>query len=171
MIVLKPQELSKAAFAPYGDVVECVGAEPQPINQGFAERFHDLARIDTLNQSGETSVSLCTAEPRPTPITIEIMERHPLGSQLFFPLQARDWLVVVAGDGPRPESLRAFRAGGRQGVNFARGVWHHPLLVLDRASLFLIVDRKGPGDNLEEVSLANEGIVLDIEACLSPTDR
>ena len=95
------------------------------INQEFAERFCDLARIDTLHRGGKTSVSLCTAQPRPVPIAIELMERHPLGSQLFFPLQARDWLVVVGGDGPRPENLRAFRASGRQGVNFARGVWHH----------------------------------------------
>ena len=141
----------------------------QPINQGFAERFHDLARIDTLGQGGETGVSLCTAEPRPMPIAIELMERHPLGSQLFFPLQARDWLVVVGGNGQRPEKLRAFRASGRQGINFARGVWHHPLLVLDRASLFLIVHRKGPGNNFEEVSLADERIVLDTESRRGPT--
>ena len=73
--------------------------------------------------------------------------------------------MVVGGEGPRPAKLRAFRAGGRQGVNFARNVWHHPLLVLDRASLFLIVDRKGPGDNLEEISTARrDDRSLDAEA-------
>ena len=94
------------------------------------------------------------------PIAIDSMERHPLGSQLFYPLEDRDWLVVVGGEGPRPAKLKAFQAGGRQGVNYARNVWHHPLLVLDRASHFLIVDRKGPGDNLEEISLQDEKIVV-----------
>jgi ureidoglycolate lyase len=164
MTVLGPAALTKIAFAPFGEVVECAGAQHYPINQGFAERFHDLARLDTQYQGGETIVSLCTAEPRPMPIAIEFMERHPLGSQLFFPLEARDWLVVVGGDGPRPARLKAFRASGRQGINYARNVWHHPLLVLDHGGRFLIVDRKGPGANLEEVSLAEERIIVDIRA-------
>jgi ureidoglycolate lyase len=164
VIVVKTEALTKVAFAPFGEVVECEGAQHYPINQGFAERFHDLARLDTHHQGGETIVSLCTAEPRPAPIAIELMERHPLASQLFFPLEARDWLVVVGSDGPRPASLKAFRASGRQGVNYARNVWHHPLLVLGRGSRFLIVDRKGPGENLEEISLADEKIVVEVEA-------
>ena len=48
------------------------------------------------------------------------------------------------------ESLCAFRATDRQGVDYARNVWHRSLLVLDLASRFLIVDRKRPGKNLEE---------------------
>ncbi|MDP9137517.1 MAG: ureidoglycolate lyase [Pseudomonadota bacterium] len=162
MIVLHLEPLTTAAFAPFGEVVECEGAQHYPINQGFAERFDDLARVDTLRQGGETNVSLCTAEPRPLPIAIAMMERHPLGSQLFFPLEARGWLVVVGGDGMRPANLQAFRAGGHQGVNYRRNVWHHPLLVLDRGSRFLIVDRKGPGDNLEEISLASEEIIVEV---------
>jgi ureidoglycolate lyase len=161
VIVLKPELLTKASFAPFGDVVEFDGAQHFPINQGFGERFHDLARIDDLHEEGETIVSLCTAQPRPAPIAIVLMERHPLGSQLFFPLQPRDWLVVVGGDGPRPEALRVFRASGRQGINYRRGVWHHPLLVLDRDSHFLIVDRKGPGNNFDEIAMTGEKMVVD----------
>jgi ureidoglycolate lyase len=85
---------------------------------------------------------------------ITIMERHPDGSQLFCPLQDRAWLVVVCRDPHDPSTYRAFVASGRQGVNYARGVWHHPLLVLDRDSRFLVVDRAGPGANLEEAHLA-----------------
>jgi len=80
-----------------------------------------------------------------------LMERHPLGSQAFIPLQDRPWLVLVAGDAHDVASYRAFTATGKQGVNYARNVWHHPLLVLDDDSRFLIVDRKGPGNNLEEL--------------------
>jgi ureidoglycolate lyase len=50
--------------------------------------------------------------------------------------------------------LRGFIARGTQGVNYRRNVWHHPLLVLEDDSRFLVIDRGGPGDNLEEVSLS-----------------
>ena len=152
---LKIEMLTRQAFAPFGEVIEIEGAHHYPINQGFAERFHDLARIDTGTQNGETIVSIFRGKPRPRPIEISLVERHPLGSQAFYPLQDRDWLVVVAtAEGAlSPTTLRAFRASGRQGVNYARNVWHCPLLVLDREDDFLIIDRKGPGNNLEEVTL------------------
>ena len=86
-------------------------------------------------------------------MSIALMERHPLGSQMFVPLQQRPWLVLVCADPRDPASYRAFRASGVQGVNYARNVWHHPLLVLDRDSRFLVVDRAGPGNNLEEFDL------------------
>jgi ureidoglycolate lyase len=150
---IKPVPLTKTAFAAFGDVIEQEGRQPLSINQGFAERFHDLANIDVATDSGQASVSLFTAHPRPNPITIQLMERHPLGSQMFYPLQDRPWLVLVCADPLVPASYQAFTATGRQGVNYARNVWHHPLLVLDPDSRFLIVDRKGPGNNLEEVWL------------------
>lgn len=148
---LTPQPLTKAAFARFGDVIELDGARHYSINQGFAERYHDLARLDAGANGGAAILSIFVAEPRPNPIEIKLMERHPLGSQAFYPLHDRDWLVVVADDPVTPQSLHAFRATGRQGVNYARNVWHHPLLVLEPASPFLIIDRKGPGENLEEV--------------------
>lgn len=152
---LKPQPLTREAFAPFGGVIEQEGSAPISINQGFAQRFNDLAHVDVSREGGETNVSLFVGQPRALPIAISLMERHPLGSQLFFPLQDRPWLVLVAGDVHDPASFRAFAASGRQGVNYARNVWHHPLLVLDNDSRFLIVDRKGPGNNLEEVWLAD----------------
>ena len=151
------EPLARAAFAPFGDVVEMDGAERFGINQGFAERFNDLAKVDV--EGGQTSVSLFTGNPRPWPIAIRLMERHPLGSQLFFPLQDRPWLVVVCADPRDPTGFRAFRATGQQGVNYARNVWHHPLLVLDQGSRFFIVDRKGPGPNLEEAWLKEELVI------------
>ncbi len=87
------------------------------------------------------------------PLTISMLERHPLGSQAFYPLQDEEWLVVV-GKSPAPEALRVFLASGRQGVNYAPGTWHHPLIVFSPGSRFLVVDRGGDGNNLEEVSFA-----------------
>jgi ureidoglycolate lyase len=149
--ILAIEPLTRANFAPFGDVIEMEGAQHYPINQGFAERFHDLARIDTSTHDGETIISLFRGRPRPTPIEIGFVERHPLGSQAFYPLQERDWLIVVAE--PDLQTLRAFRASGRQGINYARNVWHYPLLVLGQKSDFLIIDRKGAGNNLEEAQL------------------
>ncbi len=151
--LLKLEPLTRAAFAPFGDVIDAEGAAPITINQGFAQRCDGQARIDVGSEGGAVNVSLFTAQPRPAPIEIALMERHPLGSQLFAPMQAQPWLVVVCGDPRDAATYRAFRASGRQGVNYARNVWHHPLLVLDANSLFLIVDRAGPGNNLEEVEL------------------
>ena len=143
--------LTKLAFAPFGDVIETGGAKHFTINQGFATRFDDLCKVDVV-EGGAVKVSLFEAKPRPTPIKSDLMERHPLGSQAFYPLQDEDWLVLVCSD-PRDEtSFRCFRAGGRQGVNYARNVWHFPLLVF-ADSQFIVVDRKGPGNNLEEVML------------------
>jgi ureidoglycolate lyase len=158
---LRIQPLTKAAFAPFGEVIEIEGGERISINEGFAERFNNLADIDVGAQGGAVNVSLFTAVPRPLPIRIAMMERHPLGSQLFYPLQDRSWLVVVC-ENPRDRaSFRAFEANGRQGVSYARGAWHFPLLVYDPGSRFLVVDRRGPGINLEEVRLEQGGIALE----------
>lgn len=153
MTRLRIETLTKAAFAPFGDVVEADGAKEIPINQGYAVRRNALGTVDVATNDGDVNISLFVAQPRPTPIKIEVMERHPDGTQLFYPLQNRDWLVVVCTDPHKADTYRAFLASGRQGVNYYRNIWHHPLLVLDRDSRFFIVDRKGPGANLEEIFL------------------
>jgi ureidoglycolate lyase len=146
------QPLTQDAFDSFGDVIETFGAEAVEINQGFARRFNHLADIDVTAGGAVANVSLFEARPRPQPIAIKLMERHPLGSQLFMPLQDKPWLVVVCGDPRDASSYRAFTASGRQGVNYARNVWHHPLLVLGCDERFLVVDRL-TADNLEEVWL------------------
>ena len=150
-IAIEP--LTKAAFANFGDVVESDGAELIRINQGFADRVNRLADIDVLAQGGSVNISLFSSRARPRPIAIEMMERHPLGSQLFFPLQNAPWLVLVCGSPRDWQSYRAFAATGLQGVNYAKGVWHHPLLVMSDNERFVVVDRAGPGSNLDEVWL------------------
>jgi ureidoglycolate lyase len=150
-MIIEP--LTKHAFAPFGDVIEIEGAEQRHINQGFATRFHDLAHIEVGN--GAAIVSIFTAIPRPQPVAIKLMERHPLGSQLFYPLQNEDWFVLVCENPHDEKTYRAFKASGSQGVNYKPNAWHHPLLVA-RESKFIIVDRKGEGNNLEEVWLEKD---------------
>jgi len=149
-LVVEP--LTQAAFAPFGEVMDELGAELRMINEGTTERYHALAHVDTSGQHGRPIISLFRANRRPLPILVRMLERHPLGSQAFYPLSNRDWLVVVGLGEARPasDSLRCFRATGTQGVNYARNAWHHPVLVLAPIQDFLVVDREGPGNNLEE---------------------
>lgn len=144
--------LTREAFAPFGDVIETDGAEHFTINDGTTERYHDLARVDVTAANGATRVSIFRGRPRRFPILIKMMERHPLGSQAFIPLQAHDYLVVVApvADRVGPADLKAFRATGRQGVNYRRNLWHHPLLALQTDHEFIVIDRGGPEDNYHE---------------------
>jgi len=151
--VLSPEPLTKQNFAPYGDVLEIDGAEQFPINAGTTTRFHRLADVVASPPDGKVILSIFRGTRRPFPISITMMERHPLGSQAFYPLSPSDWLVVVADDRdgkPDPSRLRCFQATGIQGVQYAPDVWHHPLLILDPVQDFFIVDRHGDGNNLEE---------------------
>ena len=158
---LKPEPLTAAAFAPFGTVIETAGASSFPINGGTTTRFHALAQAD-VGPEGEAILSIFRATRWPQPVEIKMLERHPLGSQAFYPISPRDWLIVVAaGEQPTAQDLRLFRAGGDQGVQYAPGVWHHPLLVLVEQQDFLVVDRSGPGENLEEMALAKP-VTIDL---------
>ena len=146
--------LTKAAFAPFGDVIEADPATMRYINGGTTERFHDLASIDVGEAGGRPIVSVFRAQPRTWPVEIAMIERHPLGSQAFVPLGSVRYAVVVAPAGEfDPARLRAFWVEGGQGVNYAKGVWHHPLLALGRVSDFVVVDRGGDGPNCDEAAL------------------
>ena len=160
---IHPVPLTKSAFFPFGDVIEAEGTTLTHINQGFGRRYNDLADVQIATEGGSTNVSVIVGSVRPHPVAIQVMERHPLGSQIFYPLQERPWLVVVCTDPKDPETFRSFHATGRQGVNYARGVWHHPLLVRENDSRFLVIDRKGSGNNLEEYWRDAADIVLAVE--------
>ena len=149
---LRIEPLTRAAFEPFGDVIEADGSERFEINNGSTTRFHDLARVDVAAEGGHPLVNIFRARPLPMPLTVAMVEKHPLGSQAFVPLEPAPFLVVVAppGDTVRPADLRAFLARGGQGVNYAPGVWHHPVIALGRQTDFLVIDRGGPGDNLAE---------------------
>ena len=153
-----PERLTRAAFAPFGDVIETAGAEQRIINEGTTVRFHDLASVDVADGGGRPLVNVFRARPLPLPLTVTVMEQHPLGSQAFVPLDHAPFLIVVAPAGPPPRAadLRAFVSDGRQGINYAKGVWHHPVIAWQRPIDFLVVDRGGPGDNLVEIRITGE---------------
>jgi ureidoglycolate lyase len=149
-----PEPLTADAFAPFGEVIEASDrAEQVPINYGWTTRFNALANVDVGD--GRAIISVFRSKPL-EPLVLKVFERHPLGSQAFMPLQGRPYLVAVAPRGDLDLAMiRVFRAGPRQGVNYAPGTWHHFLLALEAESDFLVVDRDGDdGENLDEVELA-----------------
>jgi ureidoglycolate lyase len=174
-ITLPIEPLTAAAFAPFGDVIEASDrARRMTINEGFTERYHDLARVDLGNGAaahhGETPartlISIFRSKPRQLPLRLSLMERHPLGSQAFMPLSRCTFLVVVAPGGAAPDltGMRCFLAAAGQGVNYACGTWHHPLLSLKEVCDFLVIDRGGPGVNLEEYPLPQRAVWIPSQA-------
>jgi ureidoglycolate lyase len=154
-----PEPLTAEAFAPFGRVIEASdAAERIDINQGHAIRYDALAEVDVAEGGGRAVISLFRARPL-AELVLRQFENHPLGSQTFVPLSDKPYLVAVAPAGPfDPASVRLFRAGPGQGVHYGKGVWHHFLLVLEESD-FLVVDRAGPGDNLEEAALAPDELI------------
>lgn len=152
MRTLPIEPLTKAAFAPFGDVIETEGSAHFLINNGSTQRFDRLADVQLGTEQDQAAISIFRARNLPMPLTVRMLERHPLGSQAFIPLLGNAFLIVVApaGDVPRSEDVRAFISDGRQGINYHKGVWHHPVLALHDQDDFLIVDRKGPGNNCDE---------------------
>jgi ureidoglycolate lyase len=98
-ISIQVAPLTRGAFAPFGDVIEIEGSPHLTINQGFAERYHDLATLDLHEPGGRPVLGIVRAIPWPEPIRIAMLERHPLSSQAFFPLANEPFLIVVAPGG------------------------------------------------------------------------
>lgn len=159
---LSIEPLTREAFAPFGTVIEADPASMRLINGGNTERFDALAEVDVTGEDARVIVNIFRGQPRGFPYVLDMMERHPFGSQSFSPLGDRPWLAVVAEDeGGRPGRPRVFQASGRQGVNYGRNVWHHPLMTLGAVSDFLVVDRAGPGHNLEEFFYEQPFVIPD----------
>ncbi len=146
-IVIQP--ISKTAFAPFGEVLDCAGDPDKLINQGLCGRYDDRATLDLSD--GRAGISLFRSEVRRLPYRLEMVERHPNGSQAFIPMAMVPFLVIAAPDEDGvPGMPLAFETEAGQAINFHRGTWHGVLTPLHAPGLFAVVDRIGPGANLEE---------------------
>ena len=144
------QPLTPEAFAPYGDVLDTTGDPDRIINQGLCGRYHDRARLD-FGAGGRAGISLFKAEPRALPYQLDMVERHPDGSQAFVPMSLTSFLVIVAPDtGGQPGTPLAFLTRPGQAINLHRGTWHGVLTPMEAPGLFAVIDRIGPTPNLEE---------------------
>ncbi len=170
-ISLNVMPLTQQAFAAFGDVIETDGRSHYSINNGTTERYHDLAKVDLPVQYGRLLINIFRAQPNPLPIPVKMLERHPLSSQTFIPLSDTPFLIVVAAaeTDPRATDLYAFLSNGRQGVNYHRAVWHHPLLALEKTSDFVVVDLDSDAENCDEFFF-DDNLQVTISALIPDDD-
>ena len=160
-ITLVPKPLTSERFAPFGDVIESVVDRTAAMNAERFERFDDLCRLD-MSDDGRVAVSIARCRVATAlPYRLDMVERHPLGSQAFVPLGPSRMIVVVA---PPEESVEAsdlcaFVTNGRQGINYHRGTWHMPLIAFETGQEFLIIDRAADQPNCDMHSL-DEPVML-----------
>jgi ureidoglycolate lyase len=160
--IIKPMEIKKKNFATYGDLISSDNIEPININAGYAKRFDNLASINTSKNEGKTIVSIFTAIKRTFPMKIYMMEKHPLSSQAFIPMKETTFIAFVAPIGEKPEinKIESFIIPPGKGINYKPGIWHFPLISTENMN-FLVIDRKGDGENLIIHNFEKEKVILD----------
>ena len=159
--IFKPTKINRKNFNSYGDLISSDDIDYIDINAGYAKRFDNLANIDTLNGGGKTIVSIFSASKRTFPMKIDMMEKHPLGSQAFIPMKETTFLSFVAPPGESPEisKIQSFIVPPKTGINYKPGIWHFPLISTEDTN-FLVIDRKGNGNNLIIHKFEKEKIIL-----------
>ena len=157
MKTISIEVITMEAFLPFGHLIDKKHATTKYlINQGTTERHHKLSELNLNNEGGTPTISIFSGTPRALPIEIKIMEKHPIASQSFLPIQNIDWLIVVSkekNDMPDLDTMRCFHIQGDVGITYKKNIWHHPLLVRKNQD-FWIVDRikksENPSINLKE---------------------
>ena len=166
---ITPIPLTSADFKPFGDVIEAGNSQTRSINEGNTTRYHNLAELDLSAEGGKPGLNIFRSRPIPQPMILELMERHPLSSQTFYPLGNSPYLVVVAPPGELdPFAVVAFVAQSDQGVNYHKGTWHHYSLALGGVSDFLVVDRISDDQNCDEVRLTGKDRIKIIMSSTHP---
>ena len=166
---ITPIPLTSADFKPFGDVIEAGNSQTRSINEGNTTRYHNLAELDLSAEGGKPGLNIFRSRPIPQPMILELMERHPLSSQAFYPLGNSPYLVVVAPPGELdPFAVVAFVAQSDQGVNYHKGTWHHYSLALGGVSDFLVVDRISDDRNCDEVRLTGKDRIKIIMSSTHP---
>lgn len=154
MRTLSAVPLEREAYAPFGDVI---AAKPgfRSANQGTAQKSEHLAElVDRRGARPNLSVFRCA--PREVPFEVKLLEKHGASTQLFVPMNATRYLVIVAlgDDAPDLSTVRAFVATGLQGITYRPGVWHHPMVALDRETdFFCLVHEDGTEADCTEFPL------------------
>ena len=159
--IIKPIKITRANFAAYGDLISSDDIKPMDINAGYAKRFDNLANINTSKDGGKTIVSIFSALKRTFPMKIDMMEKHPLSSQAFIPMKEITFLSFVAppGESPDVNKIQSFIIPPKTGINYKPGIWHFPLISTEDTD-FLVIDRKGNGENIVIHKFDKEKVVL-----------
>ena len=163
-IIIKPKKINGKNFKKFGDLISTRKRRPIKINNGYANRYDNLCKINTSTKNGNTIVSIFSAKKRKFPMKIDMMEKHPLGSQAFVPMNETKFLVFVAPKGKKPNTkkIKSFIVPKQTGINYKPGIWHFPL-ISTKSMNFLVIDRKGIGNNLIIYKFKNEKISLKLK--------
>ncbi len=158
---ITPKPITKENFLKFGDLITTKDIEPITINDGYAKRFDNIAKLDTSKENGKTTISIFSALKRTFPMKVNMMESHPLGSQAFIPMKETTFLCFVAPNGEKPDlsKIESFIIPPGLGINYKPGTWHFPLISTEDMN-FLVVDREGSGNNLKIQKLNAENIFL-----------
>ena len=164
-LIIKPKPITKENFKKFGDMITTEDIKPIKINKGYAKRYDGIAKKKKKKDNGESTISIFSALKRSFPMKVDMMEKHPLGSQAFIPMKETTFLAFVAPEGDKPDlsKIESFIVPKGIGVNYNPGIWHFPLISTEDMN-FLVVDRLGGGDNLVLQDLNKENITLEFKA-------
>ena len=149
IIRLKPKQMTRKAFAPFGILIDQRGSMEIDLGGGAVE------------MTGATS------DPRP--FVVEHLSRHKRTMQVFSPLARSQAVIVVAPpndkDKPDVENIVAFHVNGRLPYAYHKGTWHAPPFALGDWYSYLVVDRSGTlDDDWEMVDLKHAlDVAVEIE--------
>lgn len=143
MSTIHAQRLTRAAFAPFGDVISVGQVAGKEANQGTAVRYDYTAQLANGRPDAKANLVVFRCDGQTLPFQAKVIEHHPHSSQMFLPLDCSRYLVCVAptaaDGGPDVSRLQAFIAKGGEGINYHVGTWHHPMVALDKPAEFAVL--------------------------------
>jgi len=159
------KKITKNNFSLYGELITINGKSSEEINNKSTQSFFDLANIEILGDDKRARLNIFNAKKRIFPLNIEMLEMHPLSSQVFLPITKTDFIVLVAPINIKPDlqKIEFFKVSNGDGINFKPYVWHFPLISIEDAK-FITIDKKNAKKNIEIYDFnENEKFILNYE--------
>lgn len=144
------KEITKDNFSLFGDFITTRNKISENINKNTTQSFFDLANIEILGENNDVRLNIFNTKKRIFPLNIDMLEMHPLSSQVFLPMSKTDFIVLVAPIDIKPDlnKIECFKITNGDGVNFKSGVWHFPL-ISTKDTQFITIDKKDAKKNIE----------------------
>ena len=134
------EQIDTNIFSKFGNIIEKKNAsELRSINQGTTTRYHNISELDLESKNGNSGISIFSGLPRDLPIEIKILEKHPVASQSFLPIQNYDWLIVVCDEKnevPDLSTLICFHVNGDTGITYNKTYYEDRDLVPSEDLMF-----------------------------------
>ncbi|MFC6646480.1 ureidoglycolate lyase [Granulicella cerasi] len=146
---LRAEPVTAEAFAPFGTLVLPPEA---PGERAFYTQW-----LGATAQDATPRLHVNFVPQSMLPITATVLERHPHAAQIFLPLEASRYLIVVTPSLPdgSPDLARArcFVAPGNVGVVYRAMTWHMGATALDAKAHFAVCMWRNDRDDDEFLTL------------------